>query len=815
MSAVFTPHHLLRRLAALLVALILSTAMAVAQPAATAEPPDYEAWASTAERAEATLELGRASSTALESLRAQIVTFRESFLAAQNTNAARIKTLRDQIAALGPKPAEGETEAADIVARRADLNDQLERLLAPVRRAEEAYSRANGLVTEIDRTIRERQADALFTIGPSPLNPANWTAALTSLSTSAATIGREVVRAWQSEAQRAELRRNLPLIVAYLLIAASLVLRGRFWMARLEAFLFQQSGRGATLWAMLVSLGSIFLPLIGLYFLTEAMFATGLFGLRGTFILTSVPIWGAIILAARWLGDRLFNHDAEVAILPGTSAQRAEARTYVTALAVLYVVREAIVEMGGFDRYSETTVAILQAPVTVLTGLILFRFGLLLLGAMRRVHDTSSETDGSNEAADRQLRGRLVRFIARATSVVGVVGPILAIIGYDTAADRIVSPSVLTLGLLGLLLVLHTLTRAIYRFVFRAPDADSLLPILANFLLTLAIIPPLSLIWGARVADLTEMWSRFRAGFQLGDTRISPTDFLTFIIVFVVGFMITRLAQGALRTSVLPRTKIDTGGQNAIISGLGYVGIFVAALMAITTAGIDLSSLAIVAGALSVGIGFGLQTVVSNFVSGIILLIERPIAEGDWIEVGGYMGIVKDISVRSTRIETFDRTDVIVPNADLISSNVINWTRGSQVGRVLVPVGVAYGTDTRKVEEILLDIARNHPMVLLTPAPAADFMAFGADALEFRIRAIIRDINWLVAVRNDMNHEIAKRFAEEGIEIPFAQRDIWIRNAQDLAGLSQPGKTPPNTEDEEAEAASPPGEGGSGSTGDA
>ena len=438
--------------------------------------------------------------------------------------------------------------------------------------------------------------------------------------------------------------------------------------------------------------------------------------------------------------------------------------------ALILVAQEYGSEVSRLQLIEQQSYEVFTSAITVLAGIMLWR-----ISASMKLVISGDSSSGS-------LRLKLLGFLRRIIVGVAIISPLIAAIGYVNAGSAIAVPMVKTLGLLALIVILQRLTFDLYAAILNKSEeeTDALAPVLIGFIITISVLPFLAIIWGARVSSLTELWIQFQDGIKIGESRISPLDFLTFVLLFTIGYMLTRVIQSALRGSILPKTNLDAGAQNALVAGLGYIGIFIAALVAISSTGLDLSSLAIVAGALSVGIGFGLQNIVSNFVSGVILLIERPISQGDWIEVSGKMGYVRDISVRSTRIETFDRTDVIIPNADLVSGVVTNWTRGNTIGRVIIPVGVAYGSDTKKVEKILRDIISKIEHVAKEPAPGVIFQGFGADSMDFEIRAILSDVNYMLSVKSDVNHEIVKRFTKEGIEIPFAQRDVWIRNPEAL-----------------------------------
>ena len=748
---------------------------------------DYVLWDRLAMRVEQSVTQDASSTFSLERLRNELVTWRDRFLAAQSLNDGRIATVRAQLDALGAAPDDGSTEDPSIAGRRSTLEGQLARLRAPVVLANEAYARADGLISEIDRILRAREASRLTTRGPSPLNPEHWPSGLSALGSGFAGVWSEISAAFVSRARNGTHTEHAPQAVLWLLVAIGLWARGRTIWDGLRGQVVRRDGRGARAWIAFFSLGVVIVPYLGLVAFAKALTALDILGFRGNALLDLLPDAGLYVLVGRWLSGRFFDrgaHGENLLKLPPEVLERGRRIVaglgWVLAFGALFI---PLVRMGDASTFSA---AVMTLPVEIVMAVFLFRLGRLFVINVDDAPDTQEKGDDWI-APPPSYRSRFMGLLGRASMLVAAVAPVLSSAGYAAASEAILYPAVTTLALLAMLLLLQRFVSDVTEAVSgpREDGQDALLAVLLGLFLFVLVLPVFAVIWGARVEELLEIWTRFREGFELGETRISPSDFMTFAMVFVIGYMATRLVQGTLRASVLPKTKLDIGGQNAIVSGLGYVGISLAAVAAVTAAGIDLSSLAIVAGALSVGIGFGLQNVVSNFISGIILLIERPISEGDLIEVSGQMGYVRDISVRSTRIETFDRTDVIIPNADLISGQVINWTRGNSFGRVIVPVGVAYGTDTDRVAEILQEIAEANPMVVMSTPPAVVFQGFGADSLDFEIRAILRDVNWVLNVKSDLNHAIAKRFAEEGIEIPFAQRDIWLRNPEVLRGADE------------------------------
>lgn len=747
---------------------------------------DYELWLKQSQHVERQLENDGVS----ESLRKQVADWRVLFQSASEANKTPIATVLSQIEALGPLPEDGtEDPLAD---RRKELSEELSRLKAPAAKALEAFKKADGLIREIDQKIRAEQASALVHLGKSPLYFLAWPATLRDIHNFHLALLREVTRTFSTESSVKVLSNQWVNLAVRVFISLVLLLGAQAIIRWILGVFGRSSGDVTRLARFATSFLVMLMRVAGLSYLVLTLNQSGIFEVRGTLVLTSAfsgtfqsilmnwPLW---VFGSIWLGQRLLLGPQASLRVENTAAAKRGVFLF-GVLGLVMVIAQYFRVISAYENLSEQTLSILNF-VLILIG----SFALLQLSKVgMELPKADFKQSGASDQGQVSGNGRLIVPLKKLSNFVAIAAPLLAAIGFANASAALFYPFIQTLALLAFIYLLQVLVNDIYLAITyngTEPSEDALLPILIGFFLILLALPVFALIWGARSVDLIEIWNAFQKGVPIGDARLSPVNLLSFVIVFTVGYMATRLLQSALKGAVLPKTSIETGAQTAIVSGVGYLGIFFAAVVAISSAGLDLSSLAIVAGALSVGIGFGLQNIVSNFVSGIILLIERPVSEGDWIEVGGKMGYVRDISVRSTRIETFDRSDVIVPNADLVSGVVTNYTRGNTLGRLIVPVGVAYGVDTRRVAEILSDIINDQPLVLLNPPPSVVFQGFGADSLDFEIRAILRDVNFLLSVKSEVNHQIATKFKEEGIEIPFAQRDIWIRNPEALKGSEE------------------------------
>jgi len=748
---------------------------------------DIDAFNALAARAEKAVYGGQTSNEALEKLRSSLSSARSEALEAQSSRTGRSKIISDQIDALGPIPEDSETEAKDISELRLSLSKQLAVARAPLIVAEEAFRRANGLISEIDKTIRERSASIFLKLGVSPLSPNTWGPMVSDIKKYFGQVSSEVSQSLNNPSSNVIRSNNLPGIIFFAILGLALIFPATKWVSQNMSVANQRHDAKLKKITYLAFSCLVFiLPLLGICFLIRSTEMLDIFGYRGGALTQAIMAMSIAVVGSYWLAHNLFKETGLTRELLGIESNRLVGAYTVTILmGVVLGLYWLIGDLKQLADLSETSIAVMEFPL-----LLIGSYGLITFSQRVKMYRARLIL----EKKITPISDRLSSSILMLTMATGLVGPISAAIGYSNIGSKLVFATILTLAVLFALFVVFTMIAYLFsEIIIKNQNKDvqestpkgSLFRVFLAFILACCAIPLLALIWGARVVDIQDVWLSLKDGVVLGDTRVSISDFITFIIIFSIGYTLTRLLQSALRLSVLPNTKIDTGAQNALVTGVGYIGIFFAALIAITSMGLDLSSLAIVAGALSVGIGFGLQAIVSNFLSGIILLVERPIKVGDWIQVGAYSGYVSKIAVRATTIDTFDQANVIIPNADFISGTVTNMTHLSKRGRVKVPVGVAYDSDPVFVKEILMDIVSSNANILKSPGPSVFLLGFGPDSIDFEIRGILRDVNSITSTRSDMNFEILRRFAQEGIEIPFGQRDITIKNAAELGKVFQ------------------------------
>lgn len=318
----------------------------------------------------------------------------------------------------------------------------------------------------------------------------------------------------------------------------------------------------------------------------------------------------------------------------------------------------------------------------------------------------------------------------------------------------------------------------------RARSKSSIKVLFLILIFFIALPLSLDFLMGTR---LSKYVSWLESGISIGGTKITIIN-IAYLVIFLVFFIfVSRIIRDTLQNRILPRTRLDIGARASFVNIVIYTFWILAIYTGINILGINLSSLAFMAGALGIGIGFGLQNVVNNFVSGIILLFDPSIQVGDMVQIGDDWGTVNRINIRTTIIQTFDNASLIIPNSEMISNKVTNWSFKDPKVRRQVDVGVAYGSDVQLVHKILLQIVNDMPEIMNDPAPRVDFTDFADSALIFRIRFWITSPEFWLAAPTELRFRIDEEFKKNGIEIAFPQQDIHIRSASGLDEIIKKG----------------------------
>lgn len=681
-----------------------------------------------------------------------------------------------------------ESDLSEVTAPFREINSRASIAAANARLAD---IDARRLMESISQSRESVFVSSILERGASPVSPAVWMEAFQRTDDVWRELGTEI-KNWRDS----QVERGTPYPLAILIGLSVVLFGGLFWLYRLfykwelrkntEVRPSRQTvayvAMGSFL-ARFATAGAVVLIIAGCAWLLGMDVLESSAGRRVAFVTVAVLCMRALVssvMAPRTTAFRLIG--------VGDKAAAAISLSFIV-LVIAFAIESILTATGALASPGAALVGVRTFLLSMLTGCLL----LWLAVRMRAQTEKGKST---------------LRIIIRWTVVaVAITIMLSSLLGYHAFSRYLVERLILvSIVLLIAILVREYIRAAALKFLSgvveerryesaREDDDDEPTEMNSEFwikssvdTIVVLLLPPFLLL--ALGLPASELWNEIRwllAGFEVGGQRISLGSILSAILTVIAIMLATRIIQRTLERQILPKSQISSGAANSLVTLLGYAGVIIAFVSAIGVIGFDLSSLAIIAGALSVGIGFGLQSIVSNFVAGLILLFERPFKIGDWIVTPSGEGTVQKINVRATEVLTFDRRSIIVPNAELVSNSFGNWTHKSAVMRIAVTIGVKYGTDTRKVERLMLEVAENSDYVLKDPPPHVVMKGFGDSSLDFELRAyIIAD--HVVIAPSEMRHELARVFEREDVTIPFPQRDIhfdWPDAPKALQGRNQ------------------------------
>jgi potassium efflux system protein len=727
----------------------------------------------------------------LQRLRQELDPTTEGIRAVIDGLAPKLDATKARLDQLGPKPKEeAPEESSDVARERSEREGGVAEIDETQRLARALLVQAEQLTTQVSDRRRAGFTRALFQRTSGILSPDLWMSVARALPRDARAL-RIVLRDWLDRTDRNSTPGVLLLLGLAIGVAVALYIGRRHLAPRFVArdpSVVDPPRRNRLTAALGVLLIGSLPAAAGSYMVYAALDLTEIVPPR------LQPVVGAILAGIAFVA---FVHAlAEAVLASGHGPWRLIALNDVAATrtSTFLVSNAAVVAFGKvLETLNQAIAAAL--PITVATrGLFTLIAGLILAELLRRFATAAATDDedclGPYVPSEPEVGGP-VRMIGWAA--VGVVIA-SALLGYVAFASFLVDQIIWIAIILALLLLaisvgdefvggtllghsrLSTTLQANTGLRRRSLEQ---IGVLVNGIARVALIVMAVMLalapWGVDSADLLSSLRAAFFGFKVGDVTISLSTVAFALALFALGVAMTRIVQRWLDTTFLPRTDLDAGLRNSISTALGYLGVFGAVAIAFSYLGLSLDKIALVAGALSVGIGFGLQSIVNNFVSGLILLWERPIRVGDLVVVGDGEGHVRKISVRATEIETFDRATIIVPNSNLISGVVKNRVRGDRTGRVIITVNVLRNQDPARAAVLLTGCARAHADVLKEPEPRVVFKKIGDTWLEFELICFVGDVNLQQSVQSDLNFAIFQSLNDESVMPPLGPPSLQVQ----------------------------------------
>lgn len=723
-----------------------------------------------------------------------------------------------QLSNIGPPPGEDEPpESSQIVSLRKDLNERLSRLNGMVTTTELTITSINQLIDRVRSLNQTRSRAQLEARVDSPLSPRMWLTAAKALKPVPAHVSESLVNWWKNSRAADVWLLATALAAAVALIAFLLVpaRRRATWLPG-QAAPSTRIDRQRQVAANSIVASILVAAAGGIIWIASA--ESGLIALDSHL---GRLLWiGASVLALSLTATRVALPPGQQESLLPVAANATDRLRWLFGISMVLFVADrilaAIIETaGGGIAASNAQATVTTTAFAVLLWLITQRRNWRLepdeepsgpsaaVGATGSVTDNSdnpsatiSSASGAAEADRTAARPAMIR-LRNVTRIGGralaLILLTLLVLGYIRMSEFIFHRVVLVGVFILFIWCLRVLAKwAVARIPAAnksstarkdAPQDEAPLGLLLELVLNLALagisIPILLLIVGFDWLDVARSLNWLTQDIQLGAINLSFRNLVSAVLALLLISTLTRWLTNIVDRRFAQRLRIQQGLRDLMMTIVNYVGLAVAIIVALSIVGVELSQLALIAGALSVGIGFGLQNVVTNFVSGLIVLFQRPIERGDWIVVPSGEGIVRSIGAFTTELQTWDRASILVPNSELTSSAVQNWFYGDRMGRLKLNVGVSYDSDPEQVRSILMKVAQAHKLVLTYPTPSVIWTDFGDSALEFCLRAFVRRYDDAYGVTSDLRFAVFKAFKEAGISIPFPQRDLHIVQSAD------------------------------------